>query len=142
METQAAQAVPGSAAKYLELQCRYQCMPALRAMAGCVSSPAVSPHARFRDYSPPSVDRIWGRWGSYSKYPKPISIYLRGTIENHDFWSCRLFWVSLGFKGLGFFAGSMFTGPWTCAFFFFSHTSVSSQKSALMQGHGCPNPKP
>ena len=29
-------------------------------------------------YSPPSVDRIWGIWGSY--YPKPYSIYSRGTI--------------------------------------------------------------
>ena len=26
----------------------------------------------FRAYSPPSVDRIWGIWGSYNNVPKAI----------------------------------------------------------------------
>ena len=31
-------------------------------------------------YSPPSVDRPWGIWGSYYNVPKPYSIDLTGTI--------------------------------------------------------------
>ena len=32
-------------------------------------------------FNPPQVDRIWGIWDLIIIYPKPYSIYLRGTIE-------------------------------------------------------------
>ena len=34
----------------------------------------------FRGYSPLKVDRIWGIWDLSTIYPKPYSIYVRGTI--------------------------------------------------------------
>ena len=40
-----------------------------------------------RIYSPPSVDRIWGIWGSYYNIPKAIFNLLKGD--------CRV----LGFQG-------------------------------------------
>ena len=34
----------------------------------------------FKHYSPPQIDRIWGRGDLIIIYPKPYSIYLRGII--------------------------------------------------------------
>ena len=47
-----------------------------------------------RVYSPPDVDRIWGKGGLIIIYPKPYSIYLRGTVGLASLalgsWDCRV----------------------------------------------------
>ena len=44
----------------------------------CLTSVEVPPLQSFRTYSPPSVDRTWGIWGSYHNIPKAIFYLLKG----------------------------------------------------------------
>ena len=59
-------------------------------MAGPPSNPPGSPEVTHTleglvtEYSPPLVDRIWVYGDLIIKYPKPYSIYLRGTIYSGD----------------------------------------------------------